>query len=153
MIGTYNYVLYSGDLDFLDIVWERYLKAMDYVYGKVDDSGLLNVTGIRDWARWQQGWNNTEANMILYHTLITGATLANWQSNTTNSSLSTTYLSRASSLRDAINTYTWDASVQLYRDNATLTSLHPQDANSLSLYFGVAPTNQTTAISTGLARK
>lgn len=64
MIGTYNYVLYSGDLDFLELVWERYLKAMDYVYGKVDDSGLLNVTGARDWARWQQGWNNTEANMM-----------------------------------------------------------------------------------------
>lgn len=64
MIGTYNYVLYSGDLDFLALVWERYLKAMDYVYAKVDDSGLLNVTGTRDWARWQQGWNNTEANMM-----------------------------------------------------------------------------------------
>ncbi|KAL0261529.1 hypothetical protein SLS55_002959 [Diplodia seriata] len=121
MIGTYNYVLYSGDLDFLGLVWERYLKAMDYVYGKVDDSGLLNVTGTRDWARWQQGWNNTEANMI------------------------TTYLARASALRTAINTHTWDAAASLYRDNATLTTLHPQDANALSLYFGIAPSNTTTA--------
>lgn len=89
----------------------------------------------------------------LYHTLVTGATLADWQSNTTNSSLSTTYLSRAASLRTAINTHTWDSSVQLYRDNATLTTLHPQDANSLSLYFGVAPSNQTSAISSGLTNK
>lgn len=64
MIGTYNYVLYTGDLDFLELVWERYIKAMDYVYAKVDSSGLLNVTGTRDWARWQQGWNNTQANMM-----------------------------------------------------------------------------------------
>ncbi|KAF4306708.1 putative alpha-l-rhamnosidase protein [Botryosphaeria dothidea] len=135
MIGTYNYVLYSGDLDFLEVVWERYLKAMDYVYGKVDDSGLLNVTGIRDWARWQQGWNNTEANMILYHTLVTGATLADWQSNTTNSSLSTAYLSRAASLRTAIKHPTRGILPFSSTGQRYLTPLHPQDANSLSLYL------------------
>ncbi|GME64330.1 putative alpha-l-rhamnosidase protein [Neofusicoccum parvum] len=152
MIGTYNYVLYSGDLDFLALVWERYLKAMDYVYAKVDDSGLLNVTGTRDWARWQQGWNNTEANMILYHTLTTAATLSDWATNTTNSTLSTTFQSRASSLRTAINTHTWDATASLYRDNATLTALHPQDANALSLYFSVATPNTTALISAGLTQ-
>ncbi|KAK0661450.1 hypothetical protein DIS24_g2726 [Lasiodiplodia hormozganensis] len=152
MIGTYNYVLYTGDLDFLELVWDRYIKAMDYVYAKVDGSGLLNVTGTRDWARWQQGWNNTQANMILYHTLTTAATLADWHTNTTNSTLSSTFLSRASSLRTAINTHTWDASASLYRDNATLTTLHPQDANALSLYFSVAPSNQTSAISAALTQ-
>ncbi|OJD34018.1 glycoside hydrolase family 78 protein [Diplodia corticola] len=157
MIGTYNYVLYSGDLDFLDLVWERYLKAMDYVYAKVDSSGLLNVTGTRDWARWQQGWNNTEANMILYHTLTTAATLASWHANTTTTDptpLTATFLTRASRLRTAINTHAWDPSASLYRDNATqTTTLHPQDANALSLYFSVAPTNDTTtatSISTAL---
>lgn len=88
----------------------------------------------------------------LYHTLTTAATLADWHTNTTNSTLSSTFLSRASSLRTAINTHTWDASASLYRDNATLTTLHPQDANALSLYFSVAPPNQTTAISAALTQ-
>lgn len=64
MIGTYNYVLYSNDTTFLLQNWPNYLKAMNFIYGKVGSSGLLNVTGIRDWARWQQGFNNTEANMM-----------------------------------------------------------------------------------------
>jgi hypothetical protein len=42
----------------------KYQHAMSFIYKKVQPSGLLNVTGTRDWARWQQGWNNTEANMM-----------------------------------------------------------------------------------------
>jgi len=64
MIGTYNYVLYSNDKAFLRLNWAKYLKAMNYIYDKVDTSGLLQVTGLRDWARLQQGFNNTEANIM-----------------------------------------------------------------------------------------
>jgi hypothetical protein len=64
MIGTWTYVLYSNDTGFLSKNWNRYTAAMDNIYGKVLDSGLLNVTETRDWARWQQGWNNSEANML-----------------------------------------------------------------------------------------
>lgn len=65
LIGTYNYVLYQNDTDFLAHNWDRYQKALEYIYGKVDDvSGLLVVTGTRDWARLGQGFNNSEANMM-----------------------------------------------------------------------------------------
>lgn len=65
MIGTWTYVLYSNDLDFLNHNWVSYIAAMENVYSKVlQDTGLLNVTGVRDWARFQQGWNNSEANMM-----------------------------------------------------------------------------------------
>lgn len=65
MIGTYNYVLYTNNTDFLLENWDGYQLAMDYIYGKVTyASGLLDVTGIRDWARWQQGYNNSEAQMM-----------------------------------------------------------------------------------------
>lgn len=65
LIGTYNYVLYENDIDFLTLNWDRYQKAMEYIYGKVDEaSGLLNVTGTRDWARLVQGFNNSEANIM-----------------------------------------------------------------------------------------
>lgn len=64
MIGTYNYVLYTNDTSFLLQNWAKYQLAMNYVYGKVSAPGLLEVTGIRDWARWQQGFNNSEAQMM-----------------------------------------------------------------------------------------
>ncbi|KAK7536990.1 putative alpha-L-rhamnosidase B [Phyllosticta citribraziliensis] len=147
MIGTYNYVLFTNDMGFLDTNWDRYLRAMDYVYGKVGETGLLNVSGTRDWARLGQGWNNSEANMILYHTLITGASLADWKSNP---SLSATWTSRAASLQSAINKYLFDEDKGLYRDNATLTSVYPQDANSLSILFGVASSDMIPRISSGL---
>jgi hypothetical protein len=73
MIGTYNYMLYTNDAAFVQKNWARYKRAMEYVYAKVEvnGSGLFNQTGTRDWARWQTGFNNTEANVILYHTLQT----------------------------------------------------------------------------------
>lgn len=64
MIGTYNYVLYSNDTEFLVKNWAKYLRSLDYIYAKVNSNGLLNVTGIRDWARWVQGNENSQANMM-----------------------------------------------------------------------------------------
>ncbi|KAM3079487.1 hypothetical protein ACMFMG_005911 [Clarireedia jacksonii] len=152
MIGTYNYVLYTNDTSFLVQNWAKYLKAMDYVYGKVSAPGLLEVTGIRDWARWQQGYNNSEAQMILYRTLLTGADLASWAGDTTN--LTATWTSRAAALKTAVNTYCFDSSYGAFKDNATATTLHPQDANSMAILFGVIESNSSKAqsISTNLLK-
>ncbi|KAJ6120009.1 hypothetical protein N7523_004289 [Penicillium sp. IBT 18751x] len=151
MIGTYNYVLYTNNTDFLEENWDGYLHAMDYIYGKVTyPSGLLNVTGIRDWARWQQGYNNTEAQMILYHTLRTGATLASWVQDSIN--LSDTWNSRAEKLKTAINTYCWDETYGAFKDNATDTTLHPQDANSMAILFNVVDSERAASISDKLTK-
>ena len=143
MIGTYNYVFYTNDTAFLQENWAGYTKAMDYIYAKVLPPGLLNVTGTRDWARWQQGFNNSEANMIFYRTLTTGSSLATWVGDTTN--LSSTYTARAAALQSAITTYCWDPTTQTFKDNATDTTLHPQDANSMSILFSVINPNSSQA--------
>ncbi|KAK9854723.1 hypothetical protein MYU51_003985 [Penicillium brevicompactum] len=146
MIGTYNYVLYTNDTEFLLKNWDGYMHAMDYIYGKVTlPTGLLNVTGTRDWARWQQGYNNSEAQMILYHTLQTGSTLASWVGDSTN--LSSTWTAQAADLKRAINTYCWDESYGAFKDNATETTLHPQDANSMAIMFGVVDEDRAASIS------
>ena len=109
---------------------------MNYIYGKVTyPSGLLNQTGLRDWARWQTGYNNSEAQMILYRTLITGADLAIWVGDITG--LSANWTNQAAALRTAINIYCWDSNYHAFKDNATATTLHPQDANSMSILFDV----------------
>ncbi|KAH8657961.1 Six-hairpin glycosidase-like protein [Xylariales sp. PMI_506] len=145
MIGTWNYIHYSNDTSFLAENWDGYKAAMEYIYGKVQPSGLLNVTGIRDWARWQQGFNNTEANVILYRTLITGSNLAELAGDTTG--LSANYTARAADLQVAINEYLWDESYGLFKDNATDTTLYPQDANSLAVLFNVTTFEQAQNIS------
>jgi hypothetical protein len=64
MIGIYNYLLYSNDRSFLQENRSKYLLAMNYIYAKIDKSGLLNVIGLRDWARWQTGFNSSEPNIM-----------------------------------------------------------------------------------------
>lgn len=143
MVGTYNYLLYTDDAAFLAANWAGYLRAMDYIYAKVlQPSGLLNVTGTRDWARWQTGFNMSEAQMILYRTLTTGADLAAWQgesddANATDLGLAALWTHRAAALRNATLAHCFDGAYGAFKDNATATALHPQDANSLAVLFGV----------------
>ncbi|EEA27532.1 hypothetical protein TMatcc_004166 [Talaromyces marneffei ATCC 18224] len=145
MIGTYNYVLFTNDTDFLQLNWAKYQLAMNYVYGKVGPSGLLNVTGTRDWARWQQGFNNSEAQMILYHTLNTGAQLAEWAGDTTG--LSSNWTARAKDLAVAVNADCFDDAYGAFKDNATATTLYPQDANSMAILFGLVDQDRVQGIS------
>lgn len=143
MIGTYNYMMYNNDTAFLQQNWAKYQRAMDYILAKVGPSGLLNVTGTRDWGRWQTGFNMSEAQMILYHTLNTGADLAVWAAN--DATLAANWTSRASALANATLKYCLDTPNQIFKDNATATTLHPQDANSLSLMFGLVDPSSSLA--------
>ena len=142
MIGTYNYMLFTNDTAFLQENWARYQFAMGYIYSKVlQPLGLMNSTGLRDWARVSTGGNNTEANMILYRTLVTGSSLADWAGD---NSLASTYTSRAETLAGNIMKHLFDPSYGAFKDNVT-TTLHPQDANSMALLFGVVSSASQTA--------
>lgn len=70
LIGTHNYFLYSGDLAWMQNTWINYTKAVQYLENKVDGTGLLNVTGLRDWGRLWQGGHNSEANAIFYKVYV-----------------------------------------------------------------------------------
>lgn len=143
MIGTYNYVLYTNDTTWLESNWPRYEQAMEYVYSKVlQPLGLLNVTGTRDWARQATGGNASEPNMILYQTLKTATSLADWLGRT---DLSSKYSIRATTLVTAITNHTYNATHGAFRDNTTSIQLYPQDANSMSLLFGVVPPDSPLA--------
>jgi uncharacterized protein (DUF608 family) len=78
LIGTYDYVLYSGDLDFLISNWSYIKEAISFIARKIDSTGLLHVTGVNDWGRYAQGGHNTEANALMYGTLATGSMMADW---------------------------------------------------------------------------
>jgi hypothetical protein len=83
--------------------------------------------------------------------LLTGADLSVWAGDTTN--LSETWTNRASALRTAINTYCWDGSYGAFKDNATATDLHPQDANSMAVLFDVVDSStKSQSISNNLLK-
>ena len=143
LIGTSTYYLESADKGWLDSIWSQYQRGVDFITAKIDGNGLLDVTGTQDWARGDQGGENVEANAMLYHVLTTGASLAQAEGN---SSLASSYSSRAAALRTQINARLWDAGAGAYKDNPS-SSLHPQDGNSLAVWYGVVPSAaQATSI-------
>jgi len=61
-----NYHLFSGDTEWVRELWSNYTKAVGFLEGKVDDTGLIDITGLRDWARQGGGGYNAEGNALLY---------------------------------------------------------------------------------------
>ncbi|PCH42963.1 glycoside hydrolase family 78 protein [Wolfiporia cocos MD-104 SS10] len=150
LIGTYNYFLYSGDYEWMENVWSNYTKAVRYLAGKVNaTTGLLDVTGTRDWGRLWQGGFNSEANAIYYKVCVNSAEIASYLNN---SELSMEYATNASTLKTTFNDAYWWATEGMYRDNLTST-LCPQDANSLAVLFNLTESaEQAALISEGLER-
>ncbi|KAF8914645.1 Six-hairpin glycosidase [Mucidula mucida] len=133
LIGTHNYFLYSGDTEWLETVWTNYTLAVAFLEAKVDASGLMNVTGLRDWARLGGGGHNAEGNALLYGVLTTASSLASWLNL---SELSTSWAANATALKSAFNKAFWVESAGMYRDNTT-TTLMPQDANSFAVLYNL----------------
>ena len=78
LIGTYYYVLYSGDLDWLKERWAAYTRALGVSIAKVDEFNLLHVSSGSDWNRWGMIGHNIEASAILYEVLKNSIRLASW---------------------------------------------------------------------------
>ncbi|THU84315.1 Six-hairpin glycosidase, partial [Dendrothele bispora CBS 962.96] len=147
LIGTHNYYLYSGDIEWIEEIWGNYTKAVAFLEGKVGSVGLMNVTGLRDWARQGGGGINAEGNAILYKTLLTATDLANAMNET---SLASAWTRNATNLKSRFNDVFWMEDVGMYRDNSS-TTLAPQDANSFAILFNVTETmEQKQRVSDGL---
>lgn len=158
MIGTHSYALYSGDLDFIRTIWPKYVSAMDFITGRLDSStGLLNIAGYNeDWGRFNTDDTSAAAQMLYYRTLITGSALATWVDDT--SGINATWSKSASTVQSAINARLWDETSGLYDNSLESrndnTGLHPQDANSLAVLFGIVDGTSDKAqdISTALTK-
>ena len=70
LIGTYSYVLYSGDFEWLQSVWSNYTRGVQYLTNLVDDTGLVNVENDLDWGRNGMGGHNSEANALYYKVCV-----------------------------------------------------------------------------------
>ncbi|KAI0706032.1 Six-hairpin glycosidase [Cerioporus squamosus] len=141
LIGTHNYYLYSGDSDWLQTVWANYTKAVGFLEGKVGPSGLMNVTGLRDWARLGGGGINAEGNALLYRVLVTAADLA---THVNDSTLASAWTTNATALKTKFNEVFWLPSAGMYRDNDT-TTLCPQDANSMAVLYSLTTSPEQAA--------
>ncbi|OAF61937.1 hypothetical protein VC83_01396 [Pseudogymnoascus destructans] len=81
LLGVYNYVLYSGDLRWLQDHWDHYIVALHVSIAKVDETGLMHVTSSADWLRSGMAGHNLEATAILYDALQKSIELASFLSD------------------------------------------------------------------------
>ncbi|KAK6065206.1 bacterial alpha-L-rhamnosidase domain-containing protein [Seiridium cupressi] len=154
MIGTYNYVLYSDDLDFLSSNWDKYKLAMSYVFSQIDGTtGLINSdSSSNDWGRLHANGTLTSLQATFYRALVTGAQLADWVGDKTG--LGVQWLEDAEGLQTRTNAINWDDSAGAFFDVTDRPDIHPQDGNSLAVYFGIvnATSNEARNISDYLIR-
>ncbi|GLZ10814.1 hypothetical protein Acsp04_10490 [Actinomadura sp. NBRC 104425] len=146
LAATWDYYLYTGDRAWLSTVWDAYRKAVDYTEAKLSERGLVSITGTSDSVRILAKGENLTANVLLWRVLTTGAQLAQVQKD---KALAASYAQRAEALRTAIDTHLWDEAAGAYKQYPDST-VHPQDGNSLAVWYGMAGTAKARRISTNL---
>ncbi|OLN95453.1 hypothetical protein CCHL11_09471 [Colletotrichum chlorophyti] len=153
LLGTYNYVKYSGDVDWLAKRWPAYLKALNVSIEKVDHTGLLHVTSGADWLRPGMTGHNLEASAILSAVLEKSIKLAAWIHDDLPAARPNGVWS---GVRIALNSgiqQLFCKDTGLYSDNIGRRSCRgpehtdPQDGNSWALISGAAPHSRRPVIS------
>ncbi|XP_006455643.1 hypothetical protein AGABI2DRAFT_210102 [Agaricus bisporus var. bisporus H97] len=147
LIGTHNYHHLTGDKEWVQSVWSNFTRAVTFLEQKVDETGLIDITGLRDWARLGGGGHNSEGNALFYEVLVTASDLA---AQLDEIQQANRWSSKAISLKQRFNDAFWDEDAGQYKDNLT-TTLHPQDANSLAVVFNLTDSQEKNRrISEGL---
>ncbi|CAO2655371.1 Nn.00g104350.m01.CDS01 [Neocucurbitaria sp. VM-36] len=147
LIGVADHYLYTGDIQYLKSLWDKWKLALSFSLSYIDDTGLMNVTFPYDWLRFGMGGHNIEANAILYYTLNQGIVLATALNDTAPIS---NWTNTASRIKSAANTLLWSPSAGMYTDNET-TTLTPQDGNSWAVVSNLTlNTSQIASISANL---
>ncbi|KAL6709102.1 hypothetical protein ACN47E_001918 [Coniothyrium glycines] len=145
LIGVADHYLYTGDIDYLSSLWDKYKLALAFSLSFIDDSGLANVTSPADWLRFGMGGHNIEANSILYYVLNQGTLLATALNDTSNDTSG--WGTAAERIKNSANDRLWNNEAGMYIDNET-TTLMPQDGNSWAVVANLTlNSSQVTSIS------
>jgi len=166
LLGVYQYVLFSGDFDFLESIWDLCVQALRYSLDKVHPgTGLMFVTSSGNWQRPGMGAENIKAQGILYKALQSSVSLASWLHARNYSytdfdkrdlfSLQTYWRRCMTNLRNGVlaPNFLFNSTVGLFSDNPrNRRHVFPQDGNAWSIFSGLLPAASpfVRAISTAL---
>jgi hypothetical protein len=64
LVGTYNYLSYSGDTAFVAKYWPHFVKGLNRTLSLLSSNGIVNVTGDQDWGRFTYGTERASASML-----------------------------------------------------------------------------------------
>lgn len=133
LIGVADHYLYTGNIEYLASLWDKWKLALSFSISFIDDTGLMNVTSPSDWLRFGMGGHNIEANSILYYTINQGIILAKALKD---SEFIASWQATADKIKAATNELLWVEDSGMYIDNET-TTLMPQDGNSWAIVSNI----------------
>lgn len=151
LVGTYFYVLYSGDLDWLETRWSAYTTALGISISKVDETGLLHVSSIFDWIRPGMTGHNVEASSILYEVLGNSIKLASWLGDNNTATNGESWSVTKQRLQKGITSILYCEQDGLFSDNMGRRGCNgdgkvlPQDGNSWALIANTLSSNPSVA--------
>lgn len=147
VVSSWEYVLYTGDVDFAETYWAGLVAVLDTFYpGATNRSsdllskGLGGTDGYGDYAFLPRTGEVTYYNALYVYTLRMAAS---WAIELGHLALSQRWHARASIVSEAVNTRLWDTSAGAYLDSTNLTTSfnqtrHAQDGNGIAVLAGVA---------------
>ncbi|PQE09127.1 alpha-l-rhamnosidase a protein [Rutstroemia sp. NJR-2017a BVV2] len=146
LLGVYNYVLYSGNLEWLKMRWPAYLKALK-----------VSMVKVADWLRPGMTGHNLEASVLLNTVLKNTYECASWIDGSTEAQRKE-WSSLQLRLTNGIETL-WCHIDGLFADNIGRRSCNgsekvlPQDGNSLVLISGLFSPKTRLQISHNLRKR
>ncbi|KAF9881960.1 helicase associated domain-containing protein [Colletotrichum karsti] len=156
LLGAYNYVTFSGDLDWLAKRWPAYVKALNVSIDKVDHTGLMHVTSGADWLRPGMTGHNLEASAILSTVLDKSVKLAKWLGDDRPAARPRGVWSGLRAVMNAGLQQLFCEDTGLYSDNIGRRSCRgpehtdPQDGNSWALISGATHYSRGLLVSRNL---
>jgi hypothetical protein len=146
--ASWDYVLYTGDVNYGRTYYPNLLKVLDQWYPSVTDAngllqkGLNNTGGYGDYAFLGRTGEVTYYNALYVLALRDAAQLAQALGHPGDAQR---WSDRAASVAAAINAHLWDASAGAYLDSAVGPVRHGQDGNGYAVLAGVAPADRAAS--------
>ena len=143
VVTGWQYVLYTGDLDFARTFYPNLVAVLDKWYVSVTDGnhllskGLDGTDSYGDYAFLPRTGEVTYYNALYVLGLNYAAA---WASSINETASAKNWTARASTVSKAINAHLWDPAVGAYLDTANYTGVaaHAQDGNGIAILAGVA---------------
>ncbi len=144
----YDYVMYTGDEDLASSLWSQVESEVSYLSSQQDATTHLLVTDDISGFNWHPQYDATYAgsatdfNLDYVKAMEHASSLASLLGKSTEA---TTYAAAAETVKDAINDNLYN-DAGYYEISDARTGYVAQDANSKAILYGVADSEQTSAI-------
>jgi hypothetical protein len=148
-----EYVLLSGDIKFLEEIWDNYRKLMKWLESLLGDSIMMELGVMQTWA-WTLARKGkiTSSQCVLYNAYMCASQLEDWMNNEEEKNI---YEEKAKVLKKCIQQGAWDLEEKAFLNVAETkeNKSYSLDANAFSIIYEIAEGDQINNILEFLSAK